>query len=210
MGKVIVLGIAGGTGSGKTLLAQSLIDLFNPQDVAILRMDDYYKDLPDGTDPLVYNFDHPNSIDMDKLIEDLNALKDWQEVDIPQYDYVVHKRIKGRTQQPAPILMLEGLWVLENSALRDVLDIKIYVDTAADIRLSRRIRRDVAERGRVLEGVITQYLNTVRPMHEAFVEPSKHYADIIVPHGGKNTVVHKALSDNLKMHMQQYHKERVL
>jgi len=187
----ILIGIAGGTGSGKTLVSQNIYSELGSDRVIIVCQDSYYKDLSHL--PLEHrsrhNFDHPDSIDSEVLIEDMKALLSGKTIFPHFYDFVTHSR-KPSTQAIGPhaIIVLEGILVFEDPRLRDLMDIKIYVDTDADIRLIRRLRRDILERGRSLESVLRQYEESVRPMHLQFVEPSKRYADIIIPEGGYNKV----------------------
>jgi len=188
-----IIGIAGGTASGKTTVAKRLVEEQSGIEyVAMLRLDDYYKDLSfmDLEDRKKVNFDHMDTFDFDLLIEDINKLKQGQGVDSPVYDYVRHTRVIGeyRHVEPSSVIIVEGIHALAEPRLRELFDIKIYVDTADDIRFIRRLKRDIEDRGRTMDSVINQYLTTVRPMHLQFVEPSKRYADIIIPEGGKNEV----------------------
>jgi len=185
----ITIGIAGGTGSGKTTFSQELVSRLNTDKIVYISHDSYYKDL--SFMPLEerkkMNFDHPDSLDTDLMIQHLIALKEGKSVDIPVYDF----KTFTRTDQvehitPQPVILVEGILIFAIKELRDLMDIKIFVDTDADIRFMRRLKRDIEERGRTMESVYDQYLNEVRPMHEAFVEPSKRYADIIVPRVGRN------------------------
>ena len=191
----LIIGIAGGSGSGKSTVAQKIIDGIAASDDAevltVIRHDDYYKNQDHLTMEERYqtNYDHPFSFDNDLLIADLKKLKNNEAIDKPLYDFVRHTRAKDTEYlTPTSIIIVEGILILEDERLRDLMDIKIYVHTPADIRFIRRIQRDVQERGRSLESVIQQYLSTVRVMHEQFIEPSKRYADIIIPTGGDNTV----------------------
>jgi len=185
----ITIGIAGGTGSGKTTFSQELVSRLNTNKIVYISHDSYYKDL--SYLPLEerkkMNFDHPDSLDTDLMIQHLILLKEGKSVDIPVYDF----KTFTRTEQvehitPQPVILVEGILIFAIKELRDLMDIKIFVDTDADIRFMRRLKRDIEERGRTMESVYDQYLNEVRPMHDAFVEPSKRYADIIVPRGGRN------------------------
>lgn len=192
MTKPIIIGIAGGSASGKTSVSQRIKDEFSDEkSVLILRQDDYYKDQSDMPMEarLKTNYDHPFAFDNDLLIEQIHALMNGQIIEKPTYDFVAHTR-SSITEKcwPADVIVLEGLFVLEDEKLRDLLDIKIFVDTPADIRFIRRLVRDVKERGRTLDSVVNQYVNTVRVMHESFIEPSKRYADVIIPEGGENHV----------------------
>ncbi|MFQ6114508.1 MAG: uridine kinase [bacterium] len=187
----ILIGIAGGTGSGKTLVANNIYNELGSEKVVILCQDSYYKDL--GHLPReernAQNFDHPDAIDSDLLIEQIKALLQGKSIPQPVYDFVTHTRTKQtKIIGPHTIIVLEGILILDNPELRDLMDIKIYVDTDPDIRFIRRLRRDILQRGRSLESVIQQYEESVRPMHLQFVEPSKRFADIIVPEGGYNKV----------------------
>lgn len=188
--KPLIIGIAGGSGSGKTTLAERIAAHFGDR-VAMLRHDDYYKAQSALTlaERATLNYDHPDAFDTDLLVSHLAALAKGEAVDVPIYDYTVHDRSDAtRRVTPRDVILLEGILILADAQLRELLDIKLYVDTDADVRILRRITRDVKGRGRSLDSVIDQYLATVKPMHEAFVEPSKKYADVIVPEGGENTV----------------------
>ena len=190
MSDIMVIGIAGGTGSGKTTITRKLIECFGP-DVSVIHHDNYYKahhDMPYEERTLL-NYDHPNAFDTDMLIRDLRQLKRGKAIQCPVYDYSIHDRTdKTITIKPTRVIIVEGILIYENKELCDQMDIKIFVDADADVRILRRIVRDVRDRGRSLESVINQYLSTVKPMHEAFVEPSKRRADVIVPEGGHNLV----------------------
>lgn len=187
-----IIGIAGGTASGKTTLARKLYESTKKVgSVSILRFDDYYYKM----DHLTYeerckiNYDHPDSFDVELLISHLQELKKGNPIDKPTYDYVVHNRAKETELiEPSNVIIVEGILIFAIPALREMFDVKIFVDTPDDIRLLRRLKRDVEDRGRTIESVSAQYLETVRPMHEAFVEPSKKYADLIIPEGGKNQI----------------------
>lgn len=192
MKNTIIIGIAGGSASGKTSISRKLKDKFaDEKSVLIIRQDDYYKDQHDKPmeERVKTNYDHPFAFDNDLLIEHLHALLRGEVIEKPTYDFVHHTR-SDITEKcyPCDVLILEGLFVLEDEKLRELLDIKVFVDTAADIRFIRRLMRDVKDRGRTLDSVVNQYVDTVRVMHEQFVEPSKRYADVIVPEGGSNTV----------------------
>lgn len=196
----IVIGIAGGTASGKTTVASKIKEVFK-DDVGLVCHDCYY--LPH--DEMSYeertkiNYDHPNAFETDRLINDIKSLKAGHGIDVPVYDFTIHNRVNETTHVDArKVIVLEGIMVFENEELRDLMDIKIFVDTDADERLARRIRRDVKERGRSLESVLTQYTTTVKPMHDQFVEPSKRYADIIVPRGGENSVALDMIIERIK------------
>ncbi len=192
MSKPVIIGIAGGSASGKTSVAEILRDAFaGNKSVAIIRQDDYYKDQShmEFSERLKTNYDHPFAFDNDLLIKQLDELILGNKIDKPTYDYVHHTRSDVTEEiSPADVIVLEGLFVLQDEAIRKKLDMKIYIDTDADIRFIRRLKRDVKERGRTLENVCDQYMTTVRVMHNAFVEPSKKYADIIIPEGSHNVV----------------------
>jgi uridine kinase len=191
MGQSLTIGICGGTGSGKTTIVQRIQQALCPESAQVLEQDNYYKDLPDLPldERARQNFDHPDSIDSALLVEHVRRLRSGQAIDRPVYDFTVHRR-KAETvrMEPRPALIVEGILIFENRALRELFDIKIFVDTDADIRFIRRLGRDIRERGRTAESVIQQYLTTVRPMHLEFVEPSKRHADVIIPEGGYNEV----------------------
>ena len=199
MDKICVIGIAGGTASGKTTIVNKLKDFFG-DDVELISHDSYYKahdDMP-YEERAKLNYDHPSSFDTDRMIEDIKALKRGETVYIPVYDFSIHNRTDKTVKvEPKRVIMIEGILIFENKELRDLMDIKIFVDTDAEERLMRRIIRDMKYRGRTIESIITQYQTTVKPMHEEFVEPSKKYADIIIPRGGEN----KAAMEILKGHL---------
>lgn len=187
----LVIGIAGGTGSGKTTVANVILERAGAEHIAFLPHDAYYKDLKDlpRAQRDIVNFDHPDSLETDLLVAHLKRLRQWQPVEIPVYDFTTHSRTtQTRRLDPQPILLVEGILIFAEPALRDLFDVKIFVDTAPDLRFIRRLQRDIVERGRSVESVIHQYQTTVRPMHLEFVEPSKRYADVIIPEGGHNTV----------------------
>ena len=187
--KTIVIGIAGGTGSGKTTLARRLVEAFGRDEICMLTHDAYYKrhdDLP-FEERCKLNYDHPDSFDTDLMVEHLQQLKAGQGVDMPVYDYARHTRSDKTVHvNPAPVILVEGILIFASPELCQEMDLKVYVDTDADVRILRRILRDVRDRGRTLDSVVAQYLTTVKPMHEQFVEPSKRKADLIIPEGGKN------------------------
>jgi len=187
----LIIGIAGGTGSGKTTVTNIIVERTGSEHVAILAHDSYYKDLSrlPLTERNKVNFDHPDSLDTPLLVEHIKQLKDGHTATTPIYDFKTHTRTsKTLDILPQPVILVEGILIFAEGELRDLFDIKIFVDTDADIRFIRRLQRDIAERGRNADSVITQYLSTVRPMHLEFVEPSKRYADVIIPEGGMNTV----------------------
>ena len=204
MSKIMVIGIAGGTGSGKTTITRRLIERFGG-DVSVIHHDNYYKahhDMPYEERTLL-NYDHPDAFDTDMLIGHLNALRQGQSVQCPVYDYSIHDRTeKTITIRPTRVIIVEGILIYENRELCEQMDIKIFVDADADVRILRRIVRDVRDRGRSLESVINQYLSTVKPMHEAFVEPSKRRADVIVPEGGHNLVALDMVIQRVRAHLE--------
>jgi uridine kinase len=185
----LVIGIAGGSGSGKTTVAQEILQRVGPERIAYLQHDSYYKDLS-GLPPAQraeVNFDHPNSLDTDLLVQHIKVLRNNQAVDVPIYDFATHSRTTKTFRVAARAVMLvEGILLFAEPDLRELFDVKLFVDTDPDIRFIRRLERDLAERGRTMESVVRQYLATVRPMHLEFVEPSKRYADVIIPEGGRN------------------------
>jgi uridine kinase len=191
MSTPVALGVAGGTGSGKTTVARSILEAVGRSRIGFLSQDSYYKDVEWGVDHdlLRHNFDHPHSLDNDLLAEHVAQLKSGRPVDVPVYDFVRHRRT-GETQrvEPRPVILVEGILLFVEPRLRQQLDFKIFVDTDADVRFIRRLQRDLRERGRTVEDVMRQYIETVRPMHLEFVEPSKRWADVIVPEGGENRV----------------------
>jgi uridine kinase len=187
----MIIGICGGTGSGKTTVANRILESVNASDVAFIQQDSYYRNLKDL--PLDYrqqvNFDHPDALDNDLLVHHIRKLKAGGSVELPLYDFKTHTRLNETVViEPKPIVIVEGILIFADSRLLEQMDIKVFVDTPDDIRFIRRLRRDVAERGRTVDSVIEQYLATVRPMHQQFVEPSKRYADVIIPEGGHNLV----------------------
>jgi len=192
MGKRIIIGIAGGSASGKTSLAKRLKREFeDTNSVIIIRQDDYYNDQRDMTmdERLKVNYDHPFAFDNDLLAQHLNDLREGKAINRPTYDFIEYTRSNEiEIVEPHDVIVVEGLFVLEDEFIRKHLDIKVFVDTPADVRFIRRLNRDVRDRGRSLDNVIAQYMNTVRIMHDQFIEPSKRYADVIVPEGGKNEV----------------------
>jgi uridine kinase len=188
---IVLLGVAGGTGSGKTTVARLILDAVGPERLAFVTQDSYYLDVVwrDGEEPADHNFDHPSAIDTERLEADLLALKRGEAVDAPLYDFVTCTRQKEtRRIEPRSVVLVEGILLLAEPRIRALLDFKIFVDTDADVRLTRRIQRDITERGRRIEDILRQYMTTVRPMHLEFVEPSKRWADVIVPEGGENRV----------------------
>lgn len=197
---ITVIGVAGGTGSGKSTLVKRLQEAFKDE-VATICHDYYYKAHPELTyeERTKLNYDHPKAFDTDMMVEHIKALKNNVPVERPVYSFVEHNRTEEKVLvKPSKVIIVDGILIFENKELRDLMDIKVYVDTDADIRLARRILRDVRERGRSMESVITQYTSTVKPMHEEFVEPSKKYADVIIPEGGFNTVAVSMLIHNIR------------
>ena len=190
MEKSLVIGIAGGSGSGKTTLLKNIIEAFGPS-ITVISHDNYYKRHDEMTyeERCKLNYDEPAALETDLMVRQLDALRHGEEILCPVYDFTVHNRSDETLLiKPERVIIVEGILIFENKELRDLMDIKIYVDADADIRICRRIKRDVTKRGRSLESVINQYQETVKPMHEKYVEPSKKYADIVVPEGGKNLV----------------------
>ena len=201
----MVIGIAGGTGSGKTTLTRRLKERFG-DNVSVLYHDNYYKrhDEMPYEERCKLNYDHPDAFDTDLMIQDLQALRRGETIHCPVYDYTIHNRGTERLEvRPTKVILVEGILIFENKALRDLMDIKIFVDTDADVRILRRILRDVKERGRSLDSVVNQYLTTVKPMHEQFVEPSKRCADIIVLEGGHNLVALDMIMERIRSHIGQ-------
>ena len=201
----IFIGIAGGTGSGKTPLTEHIKKRFG-DDVSVIYHDNYYKDQTGIPFEIRcrQNYDHPDAFDTDLMVRHLKALKAGVAIQCPVYSYTEHNRTTETIEiKPTSVVIVEGLLIFQNPELRDLMDIKIFVDTDADVRILRRIMRDVKERGRTIDSVVEQYLTTVKPMHEQFVEPSKRYADLIVPEGGKNAVALDMIIQRVKSHMEQ-------
>ena len=204
MGDVITIGIAGGTGSGKTTITRRIMQEFGG-DVSVVYHDNYYKRHDDLTyeERTKLNYDHPNAFDTPLLIEHLEALKAGEPVECPVYDYTVHNRSEKTVPiRPAKVIVVEGILIFAEPELCRRMDIKIFVDTDADVRILRRILRDTRDRGRDLESIVTQYLTTVKPMHELFVEPSKRNADIIIPEGGHNQVAVDFVMERIRAHVE--------
>jgi uridine kinase len=201
----LVIGIAGGTGSGKTTLMKNLITRFGGA-VTVLSHDNYYRrhdELP-LEERSQLNYDEPAALETDLMARHLELLRQGQAIDCPVYDFSAHNRSDETVRvEPQPVIIVEGILIFENKALRELMDIRIFVDTDADIRLCRRIKRDVNKRGRTLESVLTQYQQTVKPMHEKYVEPSKHFADIVVPEGGKNMVALDMIMGRIQRHLEE-------
>lgn len=204
MSDVMIVGIAGGTGSGKTTITKKLMQTF-AGDVSVINHDNYYKahhNMPFEQRQKL-NYDHPDAFDTDLLVEALKELRAGHAVQCPVYDYSIHDRTdKTITVRPAKVIIVEGILIFASPELCEQMDIKLYVDTDADVRILRRIVRDVRDRGRSLEGVINQYLTTVKPMHEQFVEPSKRRADIIIPEGGHNQVAMEMVIERVRAHLE--------
>lgn len=200
------MGVAGGSGSGKTTIARAIVEQLDTQDVALLEHDAYYRDqshLPFEQRAQI-NYDHPDSLDNDLFVAHLDALRDGRQILKPSYDYARHTRAAETVLlAPAPVIVVEGILVLQDPAIRARMDIKLFVDTDADIRLMRRIRRDLEHRGRTFAQVRQQYYDTVRPMHLAFVEPSKRFADLIIPEGGQNRVALELIVNHLNRFIQR-------
>ena len=205
MQDIMVIGIAGGTGSGKTTITRRLIQAFG-EEVSVVHHDNYYKahhDMP-FEERAKLNYDHPNAFDTDLMLQHLRQLKQGKSIRCPVYDYSIHDRTDQTVLiRPTRVIIVEGILIYESLELCKEMDIKIYVDTDADVRILRRIVRDVRDRGRSLDGVIDQYLNTVKPMHEQFVEPSKRRADVIIPQGGHNQVALEMVIERVRAHLNQ-------
>lgn len=202
---ILVIGIAGGTGSGKTTLMKNLIDRLG-SNVTVLSHDNYYRahdDIP-YEERCKLNYDEPASLETDLMVRHLDMLRHGQAIDCPVYDFSVHNRSSETIHvEPSSVIIVEGIMIFENKPLRDLMDIKIFVDTDADIRLCRRIKRDVRKRGRSLESVLEQYQSTVKPMHDQYVEPSKKFADLIVLEGGKNYVALDIILGRIRKHIEE-------
>ena len=189
--KPFVIGVAGGTGSGKTTVSRRIQEAVSPKEIAYVQHDNYYRDQShlSFAERVNTNYDHPDSLETSLLVEHLLVLKAGRSIDMPRYDFTLHTRsTEVQHLEPAPIILVEGILIFVEKDLLELMDIRIFVDTDADIRFIRRLRRDMMERGRSLDSVVQQYMGTVRPMHLEFVEPSKRYADIIIPRGGDNRV----------------------
>lgn len=189
--KPVIIGVTGGSGSGKTTVSRAIFEQLHGHSLLMLQEDSYYNDQSDMPfeERIKTNYDHPNAFDTELLVKQLKDLLDWKTIEKPIYDYTEHTRSSEVEKvEPKEVIILEGILVLNDPALRDLMDIKIFVDTDDDIRIIRRIQRDIEERGRSLQSVIDQYKSTVKPMYHQFIEPTKRYADIIVPEGGENRV----------------------
>ena len=202
----MIIGICGGTGSGKTTVARRILENVSDEHVVFFQQDSYYRNLEDMPIELRHqiNFDHPDALDNDLFINHVKALRAGEAINMPVYDFSIHTR-KAETihVQPKPIMIIEGILIFVDAALRELMDIKIFVATDDDLRFIRRLQRDVHERGRTVESVIKQYLETVRPMHQQFVEPSKRYADVIIPEGGYNEVGIDLISGKIHAQLQK-------
>ncbi|HKQ77600.1 MAG TPA: uridine kinase [Blastocatellia bacterium] len=202
----MIIGICGGTGSGKTTVARRILENVSDECVIFLQQDSYYRNLGDMPVELRHqiNFDHPDALDNDLFINHVKALRAGESIEAPIYDFSTHTRRNETIHlEPKQILILEGILIFADAALRELMDIKIFVDTADDLRFIRRLQRDVQDRGRTVESVIKQYLDTVRPMHEQFVEPSKRYADVVIPEGGYNEVGIDLISGKIRTQLRQ-------
>ena len=203
----LAIGIAGGTGSGKTTVAMAILERAGAEHVAYLQHDAYYKDLSalEPAQRRQTNFDHPNSLESALMIEHVRQLKNWEAIEVPHYDFTAHTRLEETTRIEAkPIILVEGILLFTEAEMRDLFDIKLFVDTDADIRFIRRLQRDIEERGRTTDSVIKQYQATVRPMHLEFVSPSKRYADLIIPEGGYNQVAMDVVLARIEARLRQF------
>ncbi|GCD12213.1 uridine kinase [Clostridium tagluense] len=206
MHRPISIGITGGTGSGKSTIAREIYKQFDDTCIAMLEQDSYYKDQSDLSfeERIKTNYDHPDAFDTSLLVQHLTLLLEGQAIEKPIYNFEIHNRMEETVSvQPKEIIIVEGILVLQEKVLRDMLDIKIYVDTDADVRFIRRLVRDINERGRTTDSVINQYLNVVKPMHEQFTEPTKRHADIIIPEGGHNKVAIDIITSNIRQSLQK-------
>ena len=202
---ILVIGIAGGTGSGKTTLMKNLIEKYG-EHITVLSHDNYYKRHDEMTyeERCALNYDEPDALETDLMAAHLDQLRHGQAIDCPVYDFTVHNRSNDTIRiEPRKVIIVEGILIFENQPLRELMDIRIFVDTDADVRLCRRIKRDVNKRGRTLESVLTQYQQTVKPMHERYVEPSKKFADLVVPEGGKNLVALDMIMGRIQRHLEE-------
>ena len=204
MEDILIIGIAGGTGSGKTTLMKNLVKEFGDQ-VAVISHDNYYKRHDELTyeERCLINYDEPAAFENELMTRHLDCLRRGEAVDCPVYDYTVHNRGDETVRiEPKPVIIVEGILIFADEALRELMDVRIFVDTDADIRLCRRVKRDVNKRGRTLESVLTQYQQTVKPMHDKYVEPSKKYANLVVPEGGKNYVALDMIAQRIQRHLK--------
>ena len=204
MENILVIGIAGGSGSGKTTLMNNIVSRFT-EDITVLSHDSYYRRHDEMTyeERCQLNYDEPAALETDLMVRHLELLRRGEAIDCPVYDFTVHNRSDATQRiEPSRIIIVEGILIFENEALRNLMDIRIFVDTDADIRLCRRVKRDVNKRGRSLESVLAQYQETVKPMYEKYVEPSKKYAHILVPEGGKNTIAQEFIISLLEKHLE--------
>ncbi|EOU2019053.1 uridine kinase [Clostridium perfringens] len=207
MKRPIFIGITGGTGSGKSTIAKEIYRQFGEDCIAMIEQDSYYKDQSHLSieDRVKTNYDHPNAFDNNLLVSHLESLLNGHSIQKPSYDFSIHNRIEDTTKvEPKEIVIVEGILILEDPRIRELLDIKIYVDTDADVRIIRRMVRDINERGRTMESVINQYLNVVKPMHNQFTEPTKKFADIIIPEGGHNKVAIDIIVAKIKEVLGKY------
>ena len=203
--KILVIGIAGGTGSGKSTLMKNLINKYG-ENITVLSHDNYYRrhDEMSYEERCALNYDEPAALETDLMARHLDCLRHGQSIDCPVYDFTVHNRSDETIRiEPRKVIIVEGILIFENQPLRDLMDIRIFVDTDADVRLCRRIKRDVNKRGRTLESVLLQYQQTVKSMHEKYVEPSKKHADIVVPEGGKNLVALDMITGRIQRHLEE-------
>ncbi|PKL76559.1 MAG: uridine kinase [Candidatus Melainabacteria bacterium HGW-Melainabacteria-1] len=205
MENIHFIGVTGGSGSGKSTVARNVLEKVGPEQVTYIQQDSYYKDLSHLPMEVraQLNFDHPDAFDNALFAEHLTLLKSGQAIELPLYDFKSYTRVGSKTIEPRPVIMVEGILVLADEVIRKLLNIKIFVDTDSDIRIIRRLRRDVLERGRGLEHVLNQYVETVRPMHQQFIEPMRRYADIVIPEGGNNRVAMDMLITKVQALLRQ-------